>query len=64
MRNNVISYSLKGFDVFLKVPVIIIIRFGEKVFGTIYINFGGGWVVHRSPYISWFIIHKNGKITK
>ena len=35
MRSRVISYSLTGFEVFLKVPVIIIIRFGENnVLGT------------------------------
>ena len=38
---------------FLKVPVIIIIRFGENdVLVTIYINFGGGLgELHGSPYI-------------
>ena len=56
---------------FLKVPVIIIIRFGENnVLGTIYyiniiINFrgmqGGG---HVSPDVVLFIDHKNGKITR
>ena len=38
MGNRVISYWLKGFEVFLKIPVIIILRFGENnVLGTIYI---------------------------
>ena len=38
MVNWVISYRLMGIEVFLKVPVIIIIRFGENnVLGTIYI---------------------------
>ena len=42
--NRVISYSLGGFEVFLKVPVIIIIRFGEKyVLGTIYIDIFQFW---------------------
>ena len=56
--------------VFLKVPVIIIIRLGKNnVSGTIYIpryiNFGVGWVmVHGSPYIYRFIIRKSGKITR
>ena len=36
--NRVISYSLRVIELFLKVPVIIIIRFGENnVLGTIYI---------------------------
>ena len=36
--NKVISYSLRGIEVFLKVPVIIIIRFGENnTLGIIYI---------------------------
>ena len=59
-----ISYSLRGIEVFLKVPVIIIIRFGENnVLGTvyiisIYINFRcWGWVVNGSPDIVLFIIH-------
>ena len=69
MGNRVISYSLRGFDVVLKVPVIIIIRFGEKnVLGTIYIDIYqfGGWVgeVHSPPHIILFIIHKNGKIIR
>ena len=29
MGNGVISYSLRGIEVFLKIPVTIIIRFGE-----------------------------------
>ena len=37
--NRVISYSLKGIEVLLKVPVIIIMRSGENnVLGTIYID--------------------------
>ena len=60
MRNSVISLSLRGFEVFLKVPVIIIMRFGgNNVFGTIHINFEGfaDYMVsklhgsHGSPYI-------------
>ena len=47
----VISYSLRRFEVFLKVPVVIMIRFGENnvlgpIYIDIYINFdvglGGG----------------------
>ena len=66
MRNRVISYSLRGFEVFLKVSVIIIIRFGKNnVLGTIYINFGGGRRgEYGSPFIFLFIIHKNVKITR
>ena len=50
---------------FLKVPVIIIIRFGENVLGTKYINFRGGRgrvQVHLIFYS--FIIHKGVKITR
>ena len=69
MGNRVISYSLRGFEVFLKVPVIIIIRFGENVLGTIYIDiyqFGGGGAgeVHCPPHIVLFIIHKNRKMIR
>ena len=55
LRNGVSSYSLSGFDVFLKVPVIIIIRSNENnVLELIYINFGGwfGGDVHGASYIS------------
>ena len=70
MGNRVISYSLRGFGVFLKVPLIIIIRFGEnKVLGTIYIDIykfrwwtGEGQV--QGPSCSGFIIYKKGKIKK
>ena len=56
MGDRVISYSLRGFEVFLKVPVIIIIRFAEiNVLGTIYIDiylhFGTGWGIHGLPDI-------------
>ena len=30
MTNRVISYSLRGIEAFLKLPVIIIIKFGEN----------------------------------
>ena len=59
MRNRVISYSLRGFEAFLKVLMIIIIRFGENVLGAKgqYISIlGVGGEVHGSPYISWFIV--------
>ena len=53
----VISYSLRRIDVFLKIPMIIIIRYGENnVLGTIYIDFRcrQGWV-HGLPDIVLFI---------
>ena len=71
MGNRVISYSLRGFEVFLKVPVIIIIEFCENnVLGTIYIDiyqfggweWGGGEMVHFT--FLKIIIHKNGKIKR
>ena len=53
VRNEVISYSFRGFDAFLNVPEIIIVKFGENIaLGQIYIdiimciNFGGGHVVY------------------
>ena len=53
MGNRVISYSLRGIEMFLKVPVIIIIKFGENnVLGTIYINFRGERTgLNSSPHI-------------
>ena len=57
MRIRVISNSFKGIEVFLKVPVIIIIRLGENnVLGSIYINFGVGYMLH---FNFSFIIPKN-----
>ena len=62
-----------GFEVFLKVPVIIIIKFGENnVIWPIYIYFiyryitifGVRVVGDGSPDILLLIIHKNGKITR
>ena len=47
--------GVMGFDVFLKVPVIIIIRFSGNVLGIIYID------ILYTPYIYLFIIHKNLK---
>ena len=56
----VISYSLRGFEVFLKEPVIIIMRFGENnVLGTIYIYIyhfrrggsQGGYMVHLTFFV-------------
>ena len=67
MWNIVISYSLRCF---LKVSVIIIMRFGENnVLGPKYINiyeFGGrfGRDLHIPPYIFLFIIQKNAKSTR
>ena len=59
-------YSFRGFEVFLKVPVIIIIRLGENnVSGQIYIN--------KSQYIlieqwvdgdKWFTLHFSFTIIK
>ena len=58
MRNMVILRSFGEFEVFIKVPVVVIIRFGKNnVLGTIYIliyiNFGcgGGWGG------TWFTLH-------
>ena len=71
MGNRVISYSLRGFEMFLKLQVIIIFRFGENnVLGTIcihtYIYQFRGWAifVHGLPHIVLFIIHKNVKIIR
>ena len=53
MGNRVISNSLRGFQVFLKVPVIIIIRFGENnVLGTIYIHLRVGGEGYMIVYYS------------
>ena len=67
MGNRVISYSLRGIEAFLHVPMIIIIKFGEtNVLGTIYINtefqgWAGGWyMVHLTLFCLLFI--KNKKI--
>ena len=51
---------MRGFKVFLKVPVIIIIRFGENVLETIYINIyqfwgGGVYIVHLTFICLLFI---------
>ena len=67
MRNNVISYGFREFEVFLKVPVIII-RFGENnVFWPIYINMyqfpgleGGG--INGSPCIYRLLFIKVEKL--
>ena len=55
----VILYSFQGFEVFLRVPVIAIILFGENnVLGRIYTEYINlGW--HLS-----FIIYKGEKITR
>ena len=62
MWNRVISYSL----VFLKVPVIIIMRFGENiVLGPKYINiykFRVGWTWSTVHFL--FIFQKNRKSTR
>ena len=73
MVNRVNSYSLRGIEMFLKVPVIIIIRFGENnLLGTIYVDIYQfqRWArgLHGSPYVYCllfikvnylFIIHKS-----
>ena len=53
----VISYSSRRFEVFLKVPVIIIIRFEKNdVLGTIYIDIYEfwGWAGYIL-YILWLL---------
>ena len=56
MGNRVILYSLRGFEVFLKVPEIIIIRFGENnELGTIYISYILILGVGRGS--TWFTLH-------
>ena len=61
MGNRVISYSLRGYKVFLKGPLIIIMRFGQNnMLGTIYINFWVGEVTWFTLHFL-FIIHKNEK---
>ena len=68
----VISYSLRGFEVFLNVPAIIIMIFGENnVLGTIYIDIHiyisiseaswRGWL-HGSPYILFLLFMKSEKV--
>ena len=60
MGNRAISYSLRGFEIFLKVPTIIIMRFGENNVRDNICQLWG-WAdagVHGSPYISRFIVHK------
>ena len=62
-------HSFRGFEAFIKVPVIIIIRFGENnVLVPIYVDiYQLGLVVERIAEVSlylWFYIHKNGKITR
>ena len=69
--NMVISFSLKGIEIFLNIPMIINIRFGENVKNNVwytYSNFrdgqrGGGKVL-CSPDIVLLIIHKNTKNTR
>ena len=68
MRNRVISYSLREFEVFLKVPMIIIIVFhGNNVFMDNkyrYISISGVCGgVHGSSYISRCIVRKSEKIS-
>ena len=63
----VILYNLGGFEVFLKVPVIIIVRFGENnvlgpicIYRSISINFGCTWLTLQFS----FTLHIKGKITR
>ena len=67
MGNRVISYSLKGIEVFLKLPVIIIMKFGENnVLGRIHINihisvgFDSG--LHGSAYIFCLLFINTEKV--
>ena len=62
----VISHSLRKFDVFLKVPIIIKIRFCKNnVLGPIYINFMGRQRrKHGSPYISHLLFINNNNIMR
>ena len=60
MGNRVISNSLRGFEEFLKVPMIIIIRFGENyVLGTIYIDIHQflGWAEEGTWFTSHFLVY-------
>ena len=64
MRNMVIFYRFRWYEVFLKLHVIIIIRFGENnVFGPIYLNFCV-WLDKWCTLHCSFAIHKIGKITR
>ena len=70
----VISYSLRGFEVFLNAPAIIIMIFGKNnVLGTMYIDlyiyiyisisvasWRGG--LHGSPYILFLLFMKSEKV--
>ena len=60
--NRAISCSLRGFEVFLRVPVIIIIRLGKNnALGTIYIDIfqfwgrAGGHMVHLTFFCLLFM---------
>ena len=67
-RKSTRPNSFRGFEVFLKVPVIIIMRFSENnVLGTIYINIYqfwgvcGGWL-HGSHFIYCLLFIKTEKV--
>ena len=60
MGNRVISYSLRGFEVFLKVPMIIIMRFGEN---NVLANMEGfAKALHGLPYICCLLFIKTEKV--
>ena len=59
MRNRVISYSFRQFEVFLKVHMIIIIRFGQNVLGPIWIYIYIR-VVGEQPFFNTYFIKQNG----
>ena len=69
MRNRVISYSFRGFNVFQKVPVVIIMRFGENnVLLEYYIDTYKFWGLngglHASPYIFCLLFMQSEKVKK
>ena len=66
MRNTVISNSFRSFAVLLKVPVVIIVKFGEN-------NVLGRINIHKYQYVSimgdgevgtWFTLHLSFTIHK
>ena len=62
MRNRVISYNFRGFGMFLKVPVIIIIRVIENnVLGLIYIDIYKfrGWTGVAHPAFPPIVLRYN-----
>ena len=69
VSNRIISYSFQGIEVYLKVPVIIIIRFPKIIcFGPMYIDiyqfqrWAGRSGLHGLPYISRLFFIKSEKL--